>query len=88
MPECDVSASGMLSVWDIEMMNIRRDGKLFYDETLINHGGVFEDEELEQYSADWWKTKYVEMSYDRAKDTRNIKIWLPKYFDAVLETAK
>ncbi len=88
VPECDVSASGMLSVWDIEMMNIRRDGKLFYDETLINHGGVFEDEELEQYSADWWKTKYVEMSYDRAKDTRNIKIWLPKYFDAVLETAK
>jgi hypothetical protein len=88
VPECAVSAAGMLSVWDIELMNIKRDGKLFYDETLLNHGGVFEGDELEQYSADWWKTKYIEMSYDRAKDTRNIQIWLPKYLDAVLETAK
>ncbi|MBK9591536.1 MAG: hypothetical protein IPO32_08505 [Crocinitomicaceae bacterium] len=82
-----MSASGMLSIWDIELMNIRRDG-FFYDETLLNHGGVFDDEELEQYSFDWWKTKNIEMSYDRAKDMRNIKIWLPKYFDAVVETAK
>lgn len=88
VPECDVSAAGILNVWDIELMNIKKDGLLFYDETLFHHSGVFDRDELEQYSFDWWKTKNIAMSYDRSKDMRNIKIWLPQYFNAVLETAK
>ena len=89
VPECDISAAGILNVWDMELFNIQKDGLLFFSEEVHNIlGGVFYDDILKQYYMDWWKTKYIEMSYQRSKDKRNIKIWLPEYLKAVVETAK
>jgi hypothetical protein len=89
VPECKVSAAGIVNPWDMELFNIQEDGKLFYDEVSNrNLGGLYNSKILEQYYNDWWKTKNVTMTYERSKDTRGIAIWLPQYFNAVLETAK
>jgi hypothetical protein len=87
--ECKVSAAGIVNPWDMELFNIQEDGKLFYsEESHRSLGGLYSSDILKEYYNDWWKTKNVTMTYERSKDTRGIAIWLPQYYNAVLETAK